>query len=198
MVTYQPPYNDWNDRIDVLAQRSGTNIRAVIEANPDWSTESEDPTGSAYIASANIPSAASPVVQEDLRPAAAAIKARMDYQGDAEAYLQSVVDGYTKTGQFASDMSGIETNPDHAAFWDAQVRALTPIGMLWNSPNLGTDLVEYVLFPGRTLDPDTISAAAGIAEAAMRLNPRWYNSRAIGVDVPNVTLRILAQIGVNP
>ena len=213
MLQY-PPYNNFDDRIDRIALTGGPNAQAgaaatrpftiaqVVDANPEWAFASDDPTGSAYIQDANAPTPAPTPAPAMLRPDLAAIKARLDgeglYEGDPAAYLQSVVADYSPTGQMKADMTGLEPDATQAAFWDAQVRALTPTGALWNAPELGSELLSYALFPSQPLTPALLAGAASIAAQALRLNPGWYNSQVIGQYEPTerTTLRLLAVIGV--
>ena len=197
----RPPYHNFDDRLDRIAQAADASVADVIAANPAWVYNSEHPTGSAYLPNARAPapgSAAAPR-EETLSPRLAAIKAEWDgagYEGDPEEYLQSVVEGYDPAGQMKSDMSGIEDNLEVAAFWDAQVRAATPRGMLWGAPELGTDLLEYALIPSRAITPALLAGAAAIARQAMRRNPGWYSSEAMARYQPETAMRLLASIGV--
>ena len=214
-----PPYYNLDDRIDRIADAAlgdvalSDAVAQVTAANPEWAYDSAHPTGFAYIPNAVAPDAANPTAlgsararatNETQRPDMAALKARMDGpsaaagdQGDPEAYLQSVVYGYSPDKQIKPDLSGFETDLREAAFWDAQVRAITPLGSMWGAPALGSDLLDYALFQGRTISPAALAAAAAIAEAAMRQNPGWYSQAFGRYDAEDpTTLRLLAALGV--
>ena len=194
-----PPYNNLDDRLDRIADAANASVADVIDANPQWAYDSEHPTGSAYLPNANAIAGLPVQRQEALSPSLAAFKAEWDgagYSGDPDAYLQSVVDGYNPAGQMKSDMSGMEDDLDAAAFWDAQVRALTPKGTLWGAPNLGTDLIEYALIPSAAISPALLAGVAAIAREAMRLNPGWYSSEAMARHESETAIRLIALIGV--
>ena len=158
-----PEYRNPQTRLDHLASRVSDDysagVKAVIKANPGW-------LGDAWIDNATIPTATEPVLAEDLRPEAAAIKAQLD-QDEAPALA------FNPLFQINADTLDEYQDVGRAAFWDAQVRVLTPIGQVYNQHEIGSTIVIDAL--RNNITPANLAFLSQEADAVLRSDNEWYN-----------------------
>ena len=181
-----PEYRNPITRLDYLAGLvSGdysAGVKAVIGANRPW-------RGSAWIDNANIPPATTPELREDLRPAAAAIKAELELTSAPNVE-------FNPSNQINADTLGGFQTIGRAAFWDAQVRVLTPIGQVFNGPGNGTTIVLDALTGNIT--PAHLAFLSQAADAALREDNEWYShtSPVPTTYTPPTLIEMLAELDI--